>query len=349
MKKILFFVLCISVSLAACVKPEEGASVEEKRQEKIKKYLSRAKEVNELDARRLKVLDVPNPLDISHILNKGQSIRINSLKKSFEENADHIQEYLQQHYTDKITEDVTKLFEQYKQQARQAAQTAVSPWDLGAKLTSLKMSHDKEIDEFISKQTAMARLQPDEKLVEQTRDHLLQRCDAIMERIQRYYGNDTAATCQPILDQAVYDYTKALTGPSNEQELKTEIDNIIGKTQSKLDEILSASNDPMGVTSEETQKTIRHEMILAHQDFEKEIETLYGKNAVLQAREVFNHLLAETQKVMQTNMYLSHKKTLLEYLNTDYRKKILALQTQWNEELSLPAPIVSEEETSKSL
>jgi len=349
MKKILFALLSLSVLLAACVKPEEGTTVEEKRKEKLNQYLHRAKAANELDARRLKVLDVPNPLDISHILNKGQSIRINSLKKAFEENADHIQKDLQQHYTDKITEDVTKLFEQYKEQARQAAQTAVSPWDLGAKLTSLKMSQDKEIEEFISKQTAMARLQPDEKLVEQTREHLLQRCDGIMERIQRYYGNDTAATCQPVLDQAVYDYTKALTSPANEQELKTEIDNIIGKTQNKLDEILSASNDPIGVTSEETQKTLRREMILAHQEFEKEVETLYGKNAVLQTREVFNHLLAETQKVLQTNMYLSHKKTLLEYLNADYRRKILALQAQWNEELSLPAPIVSEEETSKSV
>ena len=287
----------------------------------------------------MQTLDIPTPLDVSHILNEAQSIRIGSLKRAFEENADYLQEHLQQHYTDRITEEVTKLFETHKQEARHAAEEAVSPWDLGAKLTSLQMSHDKEIKDFISKQTAMSRLQPDEKLIEQSRQHLLQRSDAIMDRIRRYYDNDTASKCQPVLDQAVYDYTNALTGPSNEQELKNEIDSIIDKTQNKLDEILRTSNDPMGVTSEETQKTLRREMILAHQDFEKEIETLYGKNAVLQTREVFNHLLSETQKVLQTNMYLSHKKTLLEYLNNDYRQKMLALQTQWNEELSLPAPV----------
>ena len=342
MNKIWIYALGISLCLSACVKPEEEPTNEQQRQAKIEKYLQRAKTAGELDAQRTQALSVPVLVDVEHVNNEGQAVKIDFLTKAFKKNREFLQKYLEKNYKAHSTEEVMELLDQYKQQIRQATQEAVSPWDLGAKITSLKKNHDEKMPQFISEQTAMPRVVPDEELQGQTHEYLSRRCDEWVERIEFYYGMDTASACQPVLDQAVSDYIQALGSPINDQELDQEIDKIVQKAQQQIDETLHSSDDPLGTTPPALQSSLRTEMIVAHQQLEQTIERLYGKEAVLQAREVFTNVRGEVEKILQTNMHLTQKKAALEQLNAEYKRQILALQANWNAAISLPEPVLED-------
>ena len=71
-----------------------------------------------------------------------------------------------------------------------------------------------------------------------------------------------------------------------------------------------------------------------HQTLESYVEPLYGKEAVLQMRKVFNEVLDDTGKTLRENKRLSQKKQALDNLNATYRQAMLDLQNKWNQQFA---------------
>ena len=350
MKKIFVSVLAFSLCVLACVKPEEEPTNQQQRQAKMQKYLQRAKTAAKLDDQRTHALAVPELINPAHVTNNGQTIKLDFLAEALNKNRHFLQNYLQKNYKAHSTEQLRELLQEYQEQTRQAAQEAASPWDLAAKMKTVQATHDEKMQQFISGQNALPRLVPDEDLLEQSRQYLSRRCDEQIEQIESYYGPATASAAQPVLDQAVTDYINALGSPIAEEQLEQQTAAIVQTAQQQLDATLHASEDPLGITAEEVQSSLRAEMIAAHQGLEQTIEMLYNKEAVLQAREVFTSVRNEIEKTLQANMYLTQKKASLEHLNADYKRQILGLQTGWNTSFALPAPILtSQPETNQNI
>lgn len=339
MKKLLLCVFCAVLTLTACVKPQEEPTTNDRRQANLERYLDRAKAATALDEQRMKVLSVPDIIDVALLTNQAQKLDVQFLQKAFERNRQNLQTRLQRAYATEVTKEIDALFDTYKTQAHQIAQEAESPWSLASQIASLWMNQDKEIQEFISTQADMNRLKPNEAQQEKSHQYLLQRCDEFIERIEFYYGPDTATECRPILDKAVLDYVSHLANASSEQDLEDKTNELLTNTQQKIDQVLQQTGDPLGITSADAQASLRTQMILTQRKFEQTLESLYGKNAVLQARGVFNTIREQTDKELQLNRRLNQKKETLAYLNEDYKRKIVDLQTTWNQEFSLPAPV----------
>jgi len=109
---------------------------------------------------------------------------------------------------------------------------------------------------------------------------------------------------------------------------------IASQAEEQILQINAAHADPVGVVEEEKITSLRAEMITTHQTLESYVEPLYGKEAVLQMRKVFNDVLEKTGRTLREKQRLSQKKQILEGLNAAYRQQMLELQKNWNLKLA---------------
>ena len=83
--------------------------------------------------------------------------------------------------------------------------------------------------------------------------------------------------------------------------------------------------------SEEDISSLRVRLIAAHQKVEKQFETLYGKEAVLQTREIFEPYLKGITPLFESKERISEKQKKLDELGEIYRQKMTQLQGHLNE------------------
>ena len=78
-------------------------------------------------------------------------------------------------------------------------------------------------------------------------------------------------------------------------------------------------------------------MIAAHQEIEGQFEKLYGKEAVLQTRDIFEKYKNGADALVRQPGRLSHKLEQLDALGAAYREQMTALQVRLNGELERKA------------
>ncbi len=331
MKKYLLLpVCCLSLFSVACIKTDEEPAAKPSRQENIEKYVRKAKVMNQLQEDRQKPLSITAPVDLAHITNRGEELKWDFLNDHFIYHRQTVEERVQETYSKKAIQRLTEMMDQHRQQAQAEAAKAVSPSDFTVRLAALLQEQNQEAQALLAEQKEDRRLLPDQILLNKIQERLNRRSEDFLVHLKFYYGPQAAAGLAPVLDKAEADYLYALATAQTKEELDEKIAQAAKWAEEQMKLVVAQRGDPVGVTDEAVISSLRNNMIDTHQKLESTLETLYDKDAVLQARPVFNRLLEETEVVLRANTPLSQKKNSIKRLNAIYKEDLLSLQRQWN-------------------
>ncbi len=332
---------CAAVLLtAACAKPEDESPSKFQRQANIKKYARKAQDISRLTQLRREPLPIETAADPARVTNTPYPLDIAQLTQSFERNRLALQRRLLQTYAEQSHQQVQALYQQWQTHAAQEARAAQSPADLAQRLEELWPQQQTQLQQFIKTQRELPRLQPTAASLAHAQERLTRRGEELLSTVALYYGDEAARLSRPVLDKNLQTYLSAQTQAATEAELDARLAQSFIETEKQLRQILQQSGDPLGQTPPEILSGLRTDLIAAQQRLEKYIEPLYGKDAVLAARKVFNRFLEEYLKCWQENARLSQKKRATQYLNEQYKQTLAALQQQWNAawEAAVPLP-----------
>ena len=331
MKPFTLFCLCGAlVCCGACARPQDGNPPKFHRQENIEKYVQKARSLQQRSALRNQPLAVPALADVSLVQNNPLPPDFDFLPRLLERNRRIIQTRLAQTYAEDAAKRLSSLAEHFRQQAVHTARQAQSPAQLAQQLRALQQEQNSAWEKFISAQTA-GRLLPGEALLAPARRRMENRNKEFLDRMAFYYGPAAAERCGDILQQALKNFEQAMKQAPSEEDLSAQMENIRLDTTRQIRSVLATQSDPLGVTPQQTISQIRSGGIAAQQVLEEQIEDLYGKDAVLQARKTFKNIWKEMESRLQENARLSQKKAALARLNEAYKQEILASQKRWNE------------------
>lgn len=342
MSKLLLTLLTGAVLFsAACSRPPDNSPSKFRRDENLKKYVQQARDAAQRAEQRKQPLPVPALPDTAALTNITPPPDGNFLPAMFARNRRIMEKRLRETYGEMSAVALAELAEMYRARAMTAARGAASPQELAQNLRQLQQWQNEQINAFIAARTANTRLRPDETLLSQARTHLQRRSGDFLSRLAFDYGEETAARCRPVLDGAVEQYLQALASAPDEETLNADLARAEQQAAEQISLIVRQTGDPLGVTPEADISAWRAELIAAHQDLEKQVEKLYGKEAVLQMREVFNRYLDESVAALEENTRLSRKKRELEHLREHYADRLLELQARWNAARAERAPVSS--------
>lgn len=322
------------VFLTACHRPAEENKSKFPRKANIEKYVQKAKDATRIAEERKKPLPVQDLINSSVLTNTAQKMEEGFLKQLFDKNKTILEKRLLEAYGQKTSEQIGFLMQKHTLQAQQAAKEAASTEDLSKKLTDVLSVQEKELKDFIEAQKSVGRLTPDQQLLDKAKVYLSEKTTVFLTDIALYQGEQATTLAAPVLDKAVQDYVYAMASAADEETLQQKIDEIATQAEAQIDQINTEHADPLGVTEEEKITSLRAEMITLHQTLESYVEPLYGKEAVLQMRKVFNEVLDDTGKTLRENKRLSQKKQALDNLNATYRQAMLDLQNKWNQQFA---------------
>ena len=342
MSKLLLTLLTGAVLFsAACSRPPDNSPSKFRRDENLKKYVQQARDAAQRAEQRKQPLPVPALPDTAGLTNITPPPDGNFLPAMFARNRRIMEKRLRETYGEMSAVALAELAEMYRSRAMTAARGAASPQELAQNLRQLQQWQNEQINAFIAARTTNTRLKPDETLLSQARTHLQRRSGDFLSRLAFDYGEETAARCRPVLDGAVEQYLQALASAPDEETLNADLARAEQQAAEQISLIVRQTGDPLGVTPETDISAWRAELIAAHQDLEKQVEKLYGKEAVLQTREVFNRYLDESAAALEENTRLSRKKRELEHLREHYADRLLELQARWNAARAERAPVSS--------
>lgn len=321
--------VCCAV-LVSCQRPAEESKAKFPRKANIERYVQKAKDASRLAEDRKKELPVENIVDISVLSNTKQEIKLDFLTHLFEKNKLTLETRLLETHKQKISDQLSELISKNILQSQQAISDASTTTEISEKLNQVLATQEKEFKDFIELQKSVERLTPDQGLLDNAKAYLSYQTEQYVAQIAQEYGAESAELMKPVFEKAVQDYVYAMASASNQESLQQKITEIVQQAQTQLQDINATHADPLASTEEEKITSLRAEMITIHQNLESYVESLYGKEAVLQTRKIFNEILDETGDTLRQNSRLSQKKQILENLNTSYRQKILDLQKKWN-------------------
>ena len=251
MKKLMLLCCVVSMLLSACVKPEDESSSKFNRQANIEKYMKKAKTLSQMDQERQKPLDIVAPLDVSHLTKNTQTVDLDFLTESFERNRQSLQNRLQEKYTQRNGTRLEQLADQYRNQIRQAIQDASSPAELEEKVNQALADQEKSVKELMDQTDTANRLKPDQQSLDRAAQRLQHRCEDFANRMELYYGPETAAAVRPVLDKAIEDFEYAMASAANEKELNDKLAQILLFTRQQIQQVTEETADPAGITSED--------------------------------------------------------------------------------------------------
>ncbi len=321
------------VFFTACQRPAEENKSKFPRKANIEKYVQKAKDVSRLAEERKKALPVADLLNGAVLTNSVQKMPAGFLTQLFENNKSTLEKRLTEAYGQKISAQIASLMNGYTSQAQQVAKECDSTEDLSKKLNQVLAEQEKEVKDFLDAQQALGRLTPDQQLLDHAKRLLSEKTNQILTDIDIYQGQQASALSAPVLEKAVQDYVYAMASAKSKEELEQKIAEVATQAEQQINQITDQHADPLGVTEEDNITSLRAQMITTHQTLESYVEPLYGKEAVLQMRKVFNDVLEKTGNTLREKKRLSQKKQILDQLNADYRQAMLDLQQQWNQQL----------------
>lgn len=340
MNKPALVLFCASVLLtAACAKPEDESPSKFQRQANIEKYARKAQDVSRLAQLRREPLPIETAADPARVTNTPYPLDLAPLTQSFERNRLALQRRLLQTYAEQSQQQVQALYQQWQTHAAEQARAAQSPADLAQRLEALWPKQQTQLQQFTKAQRELARLQPDATALARAQERLTRRGEELLSTVALYYGDEAARLSRPVLEKNLQAYLSAQAQATTEAELDARLAQSLTDMEKQLRQIVQQAGDPLGQTPPEIVSGLRTDLIAAQQRLEKYIEPLYGKDAVLAARKVFNRFLEEYLKCWQENARLSQKRRTTQYLNEQYKQTLAALQQQWNTEWDSTVPL----------
>ncbi len=329
----------VSFCFFACTPPEEDVHPKRRssRADNLQRYMTKAQEVRALAQARSKPL-VSGPL-----------IPSGSLKEYLPKTPDHrvsqqivtqkntLQAAVREAASRRAGEKASVLLTQFRDDAVQAALSSQSPQELSAKLQDLTAQYSQKLSDFTQEEEAQTWSRPDAEQSRFSRQVLRDGSRRLREGIARDYGSLCAQKAEPVLQKAADDYWLALSSVPTPEDAERELTRVGDEADAAFAAVVEEYGDPLTSFSEADAAALRARLIAAHQEIEGQFEKLYGKEAVLQTRDIFEKYKNGADALVRQPGRLSHKLEQLDALGAAYREQMTALQVRLNGELERKA------------
>lgn len=321
--------------LTACTPQEEDVHPRRRsaRNENLKRYMPRAQELRAQAQLRAKSI-VNGPLlteeDIKGLVAKPTPI---SLSAYLLEEQKVLQETVRSSASQEAVAQTTKLLDGINQEMIEAISSADSAQDLAQQLRNFAARYSNELNALADNVKQDAWTLPTTVQSREARNNLKKAGEDLLVKIQELYGDTCAQKARPVLAKVGDDYWLALSSVKNPEELKQTLTKTGQDADEMLAQIIAQYGDPEILLPAQDAAALRARLIEGHQRVEQQFERLYGKDAVLKTRDIFESYLDETDNLFQKKSRLSEKMAKLDELGSKYRQEITALQVQLNDEL----------------
>ncbi|MBR4356185.1 MAG: hypothetical protein IKP96_06465 [Elusimicrobiaceae bacterium] len=169
---------------------------------------------------------------------------------------------------------------------------------------------------------------PDDRI---SRSYLQQRARELLKRVKEEYGEVCALQSTPVINKAVDDTWLAISSSQEPSVVSKALAQTLQQADESFGTILQEYADPILSLSPRQIASLRVRLISSHQEIEKRMEALYGKEAVLKSRKMFEPYLKGVDDIFQTPQRLKQAQQKLNQLGETYRREMTDFQTQLNE------------------
>lgn len=338
MKTLLRPIVCFAVLAglcAACTPPEEEVYPKKRssRSDNLKRYMPKAQELRALEqARSRPVVDGPlvDSAALKEFLSKSPDMRI-SAAVSAQRAA--LQNLVREEFARRASDKIASLISRFGAEAAVFAQSAQTPQELTSRMEELNARYSGALSSVLQEETARGWNLPDKvqsRLSKQDLQIVFQRLSAELERD---YGALCAKKAEPVLRKAADGYALVLSSVKTPEDLDEQFSRVGAEADEAFARVAAEYGDVFLTLTPEQANALKARMISAHQQVEQSFEKLYGKDAVLQTRALFERYLTGADSLFATPGRLSAATERLDELNTAYREEMTALQVKLNEDL----------------
>lgn len=330
---LLFASLLISACTPSDLDSESASRVSSPREANIERYLQKAKENNSLALERSKplpVTELTGPDTITNVMPVRSPV---SLPDEMQQSKDRLEARVRAAYGQEASQKAGALILEYHENAVQAVKDAQSPEDMARRLQELDTAFRERLNAFLKNEQANVWLRPTQAQLDAARAEMDRKNASMLSRLSTVYGPVCAQKIKPVLQESAESYLLAMAGAKDQADLDRRVADISARGDAQIQELIDAYGDPAGPAPEEEITAMRARMIAAYQALEERIETLYGKEAVLKVRPLFNQILENASNVARTPTRVSYKKEELARLNKIYQEKISNMQEEFNKQL----------------
>lgn len=320
---------------AACTPPEEDVYPKKhsSRSDNLKRYMPKAQELRALEQARSRPVVEGALLDSSSLkefLPQSSDTRISAAVTA---QRAALQNLVREEFARRAANKISELVSQFGAEAVVSAQNAPTPQEMAVRVEQLNARCTEALSAVLQEEISRGWTLPDKgqrRLSKQDLQTVFQHLSAGLERD---YGALCAKKAEPVLHKAADGYALVLSSVKTPEDLDEQFARVGREADEAFAQVAAEYGDPMISLSPENAAALKSRMISAHQQTEQSFEKLYGKDAVLQTRELFERYLAGAEQLWAAPMRLSAAMERLDSLNVSYREEMTALQVKLNEEL----------------
>lgn len=337
MKTLLGPLVCLTVlaGLCACTPPEEEVHPRKRssRSDNLKRYMPKAQELRALEQARSKPV-AAEPLLVSDVLKdflpKSADTRISEAVSAQRAS---LKEAVRAAHARRAAGKISALAAKLGAEASSAIESVQTPEEMAAVAADLSARYARAFTEAGEEEIARGWAAADVRQSRLSRRELHIVFQNLAAGIERDYGALCAQKAMPVLQKAADDYGLVLSSVKTENDLAGEFARVGSEADASFAAAAAQYGDPALMLSPENIASLKAQIISAHQEIERAFEKLYGKEAVLQTREIFERYLNAAEKLFAAPGRLSECTEKLDGLNGLYREEMTALQVKLNEDL----------------
>ena len=327
--------IAVACCLTACAPSEEDVQPKRRssRDENLKRYMSKAQELRAQAQLRAKPI-VSGPLltgqDVKAVL---PAVAKDTVLTYLQAQHQSLEDAVRAAAAKKAAESTTAVLGALDQEAAQAVSAAPSTQEAAAKLQEFSEKYSQALAKLAEEIKNESWATPSATQSQEARENLQKKEQDLLTQIKEDYGPSCADKVKPVLAKVGDEYWLALSSVKNPEEFNQTLAQISKDADERFEKTLTLYGDPKVDLPEEQAALLRSQLIANHQQTEQQFEKLYGKEAVLKSRAIFETYLKETDQLWTKKQRLSEMTARLEELGAAYRQQITALQVKLNDEL----------------
>lgn len=327
--------LAVLSGLCACTPPEDEVHPKKRssRTDNLKRYVPKAQELRALAVARSKPVVEGSLVDtdvLKEFVSKPSAERISAAVSA---QRDALQNAVREAASRRAAQKVSALAARFEEDASSAVQNAQTPAEMALRLDKLKKQLSDALAQLGEEEKARGWERADAEQSRLSRKDLQTVFRTLSQDIEKEYGAVCAKKIQPVLRKAADDYWLALSSVKTREDRDVEFARVGKEADAAFVRTVEQFGDPALSFSADDLSALKTRAISAHQKVETQFEKLYGKEAVLQARVLFERYLNGLEKLASEPGRLAELSERLEALNASYREDVTSLQVKLNGEL----------------
>ena len=338
MKTPQFYVLVIAtltLGMVACTPAEEDIHPKRRssRSENLKRYVPKAQELRaQVQSRGKSIVNGPllHSEQLESYISKMPETDISTFLK---EHQRQLTESVRAVAAKQAATNTAKRLDEIRDEVISAAESADSPQNLAVQLKQFADQYRQALNTLAENVQQETWTVPTAEQSRAAHEELQISGEDFLTQLEDSFGNLCAQKARPVLAKAGDDYWLALSSIKQPEELQQALEKTGREADESLRETIKKYGDPKVSLTEQDIATLRAKLIEGHHAVEQQLEKLYGKQAVLKSRELFEPYLSGVDTVLKTEGRLSEKTAKLDELGNDYRQQVTALQVALNDEL----------------